>query len=203
MAFSPLTHKLIESLRCLPGVGPKTAQRMAFHLLDRGRDKGLCLAQTINQALQQIGFCASCRTFSETETCKICDNLSRDNSVLCIVETPADIVAIEQTAVFRGYYFVLMGHLSPLDGIGPKELGMEQLQQRLQNSEIKEIIVATSHTVEGEATAYYISEMAKPLNIKVSRIAQGIPLGGELEFVDSRTLAGALTSRTAYENDPA
>ncbi|MGD9153391.1 MAG: recombination mediator RecR [Gammaproteobacteria bacterium] len=201
MDFSPLTHKLIEALRCLPGVGPKTAQRMAFHLLDRERENGKYLAQTINQAMQQVGYCQTCRTFSETDTCRLCTNPARDSSILCIVETPADIVAIEQTAAYQGRYFVLMGHLSPLDGIGPNELGMEQLQCHLQNNQIKEIIIATNHTAEGEATAYYIAESAKPFNIKISRIAYGVPLGGELEYVDSRTIAGALQNRTSYENE--
>lgn len=199
MEFSPLTTELIQALRCLPGVGPKTAQRMAFHLLDRDRENGRKLAQTIDQAMQNIGHCQNCRTFSETEICKLCANPTRNSKLLCVVETPADIVAIEQTASFDGYYFVLMGHLSPLDGIGPNELGMEQLQQRLQNN-IEEIIIATNHTTEGEATAYYIAELAKPFGIKTSRIAHGVPLGGELEFVDSRTIAEALAHRTLYEN---
>jgi len=199
MDFSPLTNKLIQALRCLPGVGPKTAQRMAFHLLDHNRENGKHLAQTIDQAIQQIGHCNTCRTFSETETCKLCDNTNRDPNLLCIVETPADIVAIEQTAAFRGRYFVLMGHLSPLDGIGPNELGLEQFQRRLQTTDIKEIIIATNHTVEGEATAYYIAELAKPFKIKTSRIAHGIPLGGELGFTDSRTIASALANRITYE----
>lgn len=199
MEFSPLTNKLIQALRCLPGVGPKTAQRMAFHLLDRERENGKYLAQTINQAMQNIGYCKTCRTFSETDICKLCANPSRNPNLLCVVETPADIVAIEQTASFSGHYFVLMGHLSPLDGIGPNELGMEQLKQRLQNN-IEETIIATNHTVEGEATAYYIAELAKPFGIKTSRIAHGVPLGGELEFVDSRTIAEALSRRTLYES---
>lgn len=203
MAFSPLTDQLIKALRCLPGVGTKTAQRMAFYLLWRGRESGSHLAQTIDKAMCNIGYCKLCRTFSEMEYCQLCSNLSRDASSLCIVETPADIVAIEQTAAFHGYYFVLMGHLSPLDGIGPSELGMELLHARLQSSQIKEIIIATNHTVEGEATAHYISEMVKSYNIKVTRIAYGVPLGGELEFVDSRTLAGALIGRTIYAENEA
>lgn len=201
MNFSPLTNKLIDALRCLPGVGPKTAQRMAFHLLDRDRENGKYLAQTIDQAMRQVGYCQTCRTFSETDTCKLCANPTRDSSLLCIVETPADIVAIEQTAAYQGRYFVLMGHLSPLDGIGPNELGMEQLERHLQNNQIKEIIIATNHTAEGEATAYYIVELAKPFKIKISRIAYGVPLGGELEYVDSRTIAGAINNRTNYERN--
>jgi recombination protein RecR len=200
MDFSPLTNQLIQALRCLPGVGPKTAQRMAFHLLDRERENGKYLAQIIDQAMQHIGYCQNCRTFSETDICKLCANKSRNPNLLCIVETPADIVAIEQTASFSGHYFVLMGHLSPLDGIGPNELGMEQLKQRLSETKIEEIIIATNHTVEGEATAYYIAELAKPFGIKTSRIAHGVPLGGELEFVDSRTIAEALNHRTLYES---
>jgi recombination protein RecR len=197
MAFSPLIDQLIEALRCLPGVGPKTAQRMAFYLLDRNRENGKHLAKTVAQAMQQIGYCESCRTFSETKTCKICSNPNRDPSLLCVVETPADVIAIEQTVTYRGYYFVLMGHLSPLDGIGPNELGLNQLQKKLNAADVREIIIATNHTVEGEATAHYISEMAKPLKLQISRIAHGVPLGGELEFVDSRTLAGALANRIA------
>lgn len=202
MVFSPLTEQLIKALRYLPGVGPKTAQRMAFHLLDKNRENGQKLAAAISQALEQVDYCQSCRTFSETPICKLCANQKRDPAILCIVETPADVMAVEQTAVFHGYYFILHGHLSPLDGIGPQELGTQHLSTRLQNNNLKEIIIATSHTVEGEATAYYIAEMAKSHQLAITRIAHGVPLGGELEFVDSRTLAGALTSRTSYDNDP-
>ena len=199
MIFSPLIDQLIESLRCLPGVGPKTAQRMAFYLLEQHRDKGIHLSQSIEKAMTNIKHCQKCRTFSETETCALCASTKRDPKLLCIVETPADVIAIEQTGVFRGYYFVLMGHISPLDGIGPEKLGFDLLQSRLTNSEISEIIIATNHTIEGEATAHYITELVKALKIKTSRIAHGIPLGGELEYVDSGTLADALAGRRNYD----
>jgi len=195
MAFSPLIDQLIDSLRCLPGVGPKTAQRMAFYLLNHNRDQGLQLSQSLDHAMKQVGHCNQCRTFSETELCQLCTNSKRDVQLLCIVETPADILAIEQTGVYRGYYFALMGRLSPLDGIGSDEIGIPQLRTRLSDNHIKEVIIATSHTIEGEATAHYISEIVKPLNLKLSRIAHGVPLGGELEFVDSGTLADALADR--------
>ena len=201
MTISPLIEQLIEALRqCLPGVGPKTAQRMAFHLLERDRTQGQHLAGTIDTAMKNIGHCKQCRTWSETETCKLCANTSRDHTSLCIVETPADVLAIEQTSIYRGYYFVLMGRLSPLDGIGPEEIGINELYQRVNNADIKEIILATGHTVEGEATAHYITEIINPLHLKISRIAHGVPSGGELEFIDSRTLTDALASRTPYEN---
>lgn len=195
MSFSPLTNQLIDALRCLPGVGPKTAQRMAFHLLERDRENGKHLSEIIHQAMNKIGHCEKCRTFSETPLCNICQNPKRDPSLICLVETPADILAIEQTHIYQGLYFVLMGHLSPLDGIGPDELGLNILQKQLTESPIKEIILATSHTVEGEATAHYIKELIKPFNMKISRIAHGIPMGGELEYIDSRTLADALMDR--------
>jgi len=195
MSFSPLIEQLIEAFRCLPGVGPKTAQRMAFHLLHQNRDKGNHLAQAIQTAMKDIGRCHCCHNFSETDICQLCQNPKRDTTSLCIVESPADVLAIEQTSIYRGHYFVLMGHLSPIDGIGPQELGLHKLRERLTHETITEIILATNHTVEGEATAYYITEMAKPLNIKISRIARGIPSGGELEYIDSRTLTDALNSR--------
>lgn len=198
MNISPLFDQLTEALQqYLPGVGPKTAQRMTLHLLERDRNQGIYLAKTIDQAMRQIGHCQHCRIWSETEICKLCKNPNRDPTILCVVETPADVFAIEQTSVYSGYYFVLMGHLSPLDGIGPKEIGVTQLSQQV-NANVQEIILATSHTIEGEATARYITEIVKPLHIKISRIAHGIPSGGELESIDSRTLANALVSRTSY-----
>jgi len=200
MSFSPSIEQLTQALRHLPGVGPKTAQRMTFHLLERDRKKGLILANAIKEALEKVGHCKRCRTFSETEVCNICANDKRNNELLCIVETPADILAIEQASIYRGFYFVLMGHLSPIDGIGPSDIGLDILKTRLEADDIKEIILATNHTVEGEATAYYISEMAKPFHIKMTRIAHGVPLGGELEYVDSRTLAEAITNRKSIEN---
>lgn len=195
MQFSPLLEQLIDALRCLPGVGPKTAQRMAFQLLERGRDKGKQLAKTLHDAMQQIRHCEQCRTFSETELCRLCQSPHRDPSLLCIVESPADIVAVEHMGSYRGLYFVLMGHLSPLDGIGPEDLGMKQLSTLLSKEIVKEVILATNPTVEGEATAHYISELIKPYAIKATRIAHGVPLGGELEYIDSGTLAHAFAGR--------
>lgn len=195
MHFSPLLEQLIEALRCLPGVGPKTAQRMAFQLLERGRENGKNLARVLHDAMQNITHCQSCRTFSESELCKLCASSNRDPSLLCIVETPIDMVAVEQIGMYRGLYFVLMGHLSPLDGIGPEEIGIRQLNTLLGNGKIKEVILATNPTVEGEATAHYISELVKPRSIKVTRIAHGVPLGGELEYIDSGTLAHAFAGR--------
>lgn len=195
MSFSPLINQLIESLRCLPGVGPKSAQRMAFHLLERNREKGLVLSKTLVEAIEQVGHCQQCRTLSELNICQICSNPKRDSSVLCVVESPADILAIEQTRVFHGHYFVLMGRLSPLDGIGPEELKLHELKDKMMQSNIRELIIATNHTVEGEATAYYISEMVKSLDLKISRLAHGVPMGGELEYIDSGTLANALMDR--------
>lgn len=196
MAFSPLLEQLIESLRCLPGVGPKTAQRMAFQLLERGREKGKHLAKTIQDAMHHIHHCKKCRTFSETELCKICASPQRDASLLCVVESPVDILAVEQMGNYRGYYFTLMGHLSPLDGIGPDDLGMKELSILLSKQNIKEVIIATNPTVEGEATAHYISELLKQYGVKMTRIAHGVPFGGELEYIDSGTLAHAFAGRS-------
>ncbi len=195
MRFSPLLEQLIDSLRCLPGVGPKTAQRMALQLLTRGRDNGRRLAQNLNDAMEKINHCADCRIFSEADFCEICLSQHRDSSLLCIVENPIDVNAIEQTAQFRGKYFVLFGHLSPLDGIGPQEIGIAKLKQHFEKKTIKETIIATNPTVEGEATAHYISELAKQYAIKVTRIARGVSLGSELEYIDSNTLAHALAGR--------
>lgn len=195
MVLSPLLEQLIEALRTLPGVGPKTAQRMAFQLLERGRDNGKRLAKSLLDAMENISHCKSCRTFSEVELCYVCSAPNRDRSLLCIVESPIDTLAVEQMGSYRGLYFVLMGHLSPLDGIGPEDLGLSQLTILLSQQTIKEIIIATNPTVEGEATAHYISEMIKPYQIKVSRIAHGVPLGGELEYIDSGTLARAFSGR--------
>jgi recombination protein RecR len=195
MLFSPLLQQLIEALRCLPGVGPKTAQRMAFQLLERSRENGKQLAQTLHDAMQKIGHCQRCRTFSETDLCKLCASPHRDATLLCIVESPVDMVAVEQMGSFRGVYFILMGHLSPLDGIGPDDIGIKQLSAELARGTIKEVILATNPTVEGEATAHYISELVKQHQIKTTRIAHGVPLGGELEFIDSGTLAHAFAGR--------
>lgn len=195
MLFSPLLEQLIESLRCLPGVGPKTAQRMAFQLLERGRENGRQLAQTLQDAMQRIGHCQQCRTFSESTLCQLCSSSQRDASLLCIVESPIDMVAVEQMGSYRGLYFILMGHLSPLDGIGPDDIGMKHLRVHLAQGVIKEVILATNPTVEGEATAHYISELVKQNGIKTTRIAHGVPLGGELEYIDSGTLAHAFAGR--------
>jgi recombination protein RecR len=190
-----LLAQLIDALRCLPGVGPKTAQRMAFHVLERDRAGGLRLAQVLGEAIERIGRCSSCRTLTEEATCELCANEKRDNRLLCVVESPTDVLAIEQATGYSGRYFVLGGRLSPLDGIGPEELGLDQLASRLDQVEIKELILATNPTVEGEATAYYIGELASERGIKATRIAHGVPLGGELEYVDGGTLAHAFSGR--------
>lgn len=194
----PLLQQLISALRCLPGVGAKSAQRMAYHLLERDRDGGRQLARILLDAMDNIGHCARCRTLSESEICRICENPHRDPSLLCIVETPADLALIEQAIDYRGSYFVLGGHLSPLDGIGPREIGLDQLDRRLADGSVSEIILATNPTVEGEATAQYIHDMARARNIKTTRIAQGVPMGGELEYVDGATLAHAFRGRSEF-----
>lgn len=193
--FSPLIDDLMASLRCLPGVGPKSAQRMALHLLERDRAGAERLSQSLHKAVEGVGRCQRCRTLTEQAHCGICANNRRDNSLLCVVETPGDVLAIEQAGTYQGKYFVLLGHLSPIDGIGPEDIGVDQLINLLQQEPITEVILATNPTVEGEATAYYISERAKNLNVTVSRIAHGVPLGGELEFIDGGTLAHAFSSR--------
>ena len=193
--MSPLLEQLIDALKCLPGVGPKSAQRMAFHLLERNRNGATVLSEALTNAVENIGSCKICRTLSEDEICETCSDKGRDDSALCVVETPLDVLAIEQTSEFRGKYFVLMGHLSPLDGIGPDELGLGLLERRMAQGEIKEVILATNPTVEGETTAHYISEMANEHNVMATRIAHGVPLGGELEYIDSGTLAHAFSGR--------
>ena len=196
MQTSPLLTQLMEALRCLPGVGPKSAQRMAFTLLQRDRSGGMRLAQALTRAMSEIGHCADCRTFTEQEVCNICSNPRRqENGQICVVESPADIYAIEQTGQYSGRYFVLMGHLSPLDGIGPEELGLEILERRLKDEHIKELILATNPTIEGDATAWYIADMARAAGVAVSRIAHGVPVGGELELVDGTTLSHSLMGR--------
>ena len=195
MTPSPLFNRLLEALRCLPGVGPKSAQRMALHLLERNREGGRKLAETLQEALTKIGHCRRCRNLSETELCALCANPNRDHSLLCVVETPADVLAVEQATGFRGLYFVLMGHLSPLDGIGPVELGLDQLEAHLHQGEVKEVILATNPTVEGGATAHYIAELAREHGIRATRIAHGVPLGGELEYIDGGTLSHAFAGR--------
>jgi recombination protein RecR len=191
----PLLDELIEALRCLPGVGPRSSQRMAFHLLERDREGGRHLAKVMLEAMDRIGHCRKCRTFTEAEVCRLCASPNRDGSVLCVVETPADVAAIEQAVDYRGRYFVLGGRLSPLDGIGPREIGLDLLEQRLEQGEVVELILATNPTVEGEATAHYIGEMARTRGIRTTRIAHGVPVGGELELVDGGTLAHAFAGR--------
>lgn len=196
---SPLIQRLITALCCLPGVGPKSAQRSALHLLERRREQALALASALEEAATQVKNCARCRTLTEFEVCALCENPERETSELCIVETPSDIMAIERTHSFKGYYFVLMGRLSPLDGIGPDELGIEQLKERLKEGVVEEIILATNPTVEGEATAHYIAEQLKPFSVRITRLAHGVPLGGELDYLDAGTLVHALRARLAIE----
>lgn len=195
MADKPLLDQLIESLRCLPGVGAKTAQRMALHLLQRDRAGGARLAAILAESVRSIGHCRSCRTLTEDDECALCRSTQRDDGLLCVVENPADVIALEQVTSYKGRYFVLGGRLSPLDGIGPAELGMDQLAQRLDGLRPQEVILALPTTVEGEATAHYIAELAAERGIATSRIAHGVPLGGELEYVDGGTLAHAFAGR--------
>ena len=196
MKHSPHLAGLIDALRALPGVGPKTAQRMAFHLLQEGRPGARALAEALDAALESVARCRRCRMLTEGELCAICAAPQRDAALLCAVESPADVVAIEQSGGFRGRYFVLMGHLSPLDGIGPAELGLDEFEGLLAAGEVREVILATNPTVEGEATAHYLGELALRRGLKASRIAHGVPVGGELEYVDGGTLAHALAGRT-------
>jgi len=199
MSFSPLIDELITAFKCLPGVGAKSAQRMSFNLLERNRDGALRLSQALHNAMEHINNCEQCRTFTEAQLCTICSNPMRSESEqICVVESPQDVLAIEQTLQFKGTYFVLMGHLSPIDGIGPAEIGLDILQQRLSQEKIQEVILATNPTVEGEATAHYISQMCKKHAIKATRIAHGVPVGGELEYIDGNTLIHALSGRKDF-----
>lgn len=195
--FSTLTNELIDALQCLPGVGKKTAQRMTLHLLERDRDAAKQLSQSLSAAMDNVGHCAQCRGYTEEQLCALCNSPRRDAATLCVVETPADVMAIEQGAAYSGLYFVLMGRLSPLDGIGPEELGLDLLEQRLASAGVEELILATNPTVEGEATAHYIGQIALKHAVKVSRIAYGVPVGGELEYVDGGTLSHAFSRREA------
>ncbi len=192
---TPLLQQLIDALRCLPGVGGKTAQRMALHLLERDRDGARHLSRTLAEAAERIGNCASCRNLTEDTLCAICRSPQRDASLLCVVEGPVDLLAIEQATGFRGRYFVLFGRLSPLDALGPRELGMDLLERRLSSGEIQELIIATNPTVEGEATAHYVAQLAGKAAVAATRLAHGVPLGGELEFIDRGTLAHAFGAR--------
>jgi len=195
MSLSPLIQQLINALRALPGVGPKSAQRMAFHLLEREQDAALVLSRVLEKSVNELGRCQSCSTLSETDVCPLCSDLSRNPKQMCVVETPMDVLALEQTGSFNGFYYVLGGHLSPLDGIGPDDIGVSSLVLRVQEQVVEELILATNPTVEGEATAHYIAEQLRDLPVKVTRIAHGVPVGGELEYVDGGTLAHALAGR--------
>jgi recombination protein RecR len=192
---SPLLAELIEALRCLPGVGAKSAQRMALHVLERDRVGAKRLAEKLAAAVERIGNCTRCRTFSEESVCALCASASRDGALLCVVETPVDQLAIEQATGYRGRYFVLLGRLSPLDGLGPREIGLDLLAQRLGEGEVQELIVATNPTVEGEATAHMHAHIARAAGVRASRLAHGVPLGGELEYIDRGTLAHAFGGR--------
>ena len=195
MSNPPALERLVESLRCLPGVGPKSALRMAYHLLQRDRKGASNLAQALDNALQVISHCSLCNNFSEQPVCTLCASEKRDGSLLCVVEMPTDLLMLEQTQAFNGRYFVLMGRLSPLDGIGPRDIHLDRLLKRAQDGVVREVILATNYTVEGEATAHYVSELLHSRGLSVSRIARGLPMGGEIEHVDSGTLAQALMER--------
>ncbi len=204
MKDQTLMDQVVDAFRCLPGVGPKSAQRMMLYLLERDREGGRRLADMLSRAMDDIANCRVCRNLTESETCEICSDRSRDPAVLCIVENPADVLAIEQSGGYRGYYFVLMGTLSPIDGRGPEEIGIDHLVNRCEESQqgpVQEVILAVSSTVEGEATAHYIAEALSHLTISLSRIAQGIPLGGELEYVDGITLTHAIEGRKTIARD--
>ena len=196
MSFSPLTQQLIDAMCALPGIGPKSAQRLAFKLLgDTGKTKGLHLAHALKAAMDQVGHCQRCRNYTELSVCELCNSAKRNAQLLCVVESPADLVAIEQTASYNGLYFVLQGHLSPLEGIGPEDLALDALLHRIRSEGINEVILATNSTMEGEATAQYIAAQIDPSNITCTRIAHGVPMGGELEYIDGGTLGHAFTSR--------
>ncbi|ALZ84374.1 recombination protein RecR [Pseudomonas oryzihabitans] len=194
MSFSPLIRQLIDALRVLPGVGQKSAQRMALQLLERERQGGLRLASALSAAMEGVGYCRQCRTLSESEICGFCSDTRRDDSLLCVVEGPMDVFAVEQTG-YRGRYFVLKGHLSPIDGLGPDAIGVPELERRVSEGGFQEMIIATNPTVEGEATAYYIAHLLAPKGLTISRIAHGVPLGGELDLVDGGTLTHAFAGR--------
>lgn len=200
MSTAPLLEQLIEALRCLPGVGQKSAQRMAYQLLERDRDGGRRLGLALVAAVEGVGHCERCRDFSELPVCPVCASASRDAHLLCAVESPADRLAIEQATGYRGLYFVLQGRLSPLDGIGPAELGLDLLARRLAEGSVSELIIATNPTVEGEATAHYLAQLAREAGVRPSRLAHGLPLGGELEYIDRGTLAHAFGTRQEAGN---
>jgi recombination protein RecR len=195
--MSPLIEQLIEALRILPGVGPKSAQRMVLHLLERNPQGGLKLADCLKATIEGIDHCSKCRNLTENDLCSICDNPARNKAQICVVENPADVIAIEQAGGYKGHYFVLMGHLSPIDGVGPNDLGISDLVHNVKSGQVEEVILAVNPTVEGEATSHYISELLRPANITLSRLAHGIPVGGELEYIDGGTIAYALEGRKA------
>ncbi|WP_376707941.1 recombination mediator RecR [Kangiella sp. TOML190] len=196
---SPLIKKLIDAFCCLPGVGPKSAQRMAYHLLERNREAGVQLSQALAESMEKVNHCSRCRDFTEAKTCYLCLSEARDKSLLCVVESPADVYAIEATGGFKGTYFVLMGHLSPLDGIGPDDIGLKELKALVEVEAPSEVILATNATVEGEATAHFIAEMLRSEQLEISRLASGVPLGGELEYIDGGTLSQSLSERRPYQ----
>jgi recombination protein RecR len=197
MIFTPRLQQLLNALRCMPGVGPKSAQRIAFHLLDRDRDGAQALVEALAASLEHVRSCERCRMLAEASLCLFCLDKKRDHERLCVVESPADVIAIEESGGYRGVYFVLMGRLSPLDGIGAEQLGVPLLAQRLQSGGITELVLATSATVEGEATAAFLASLARQHGVDATRIAHGVPMGGELEYVDGNTLSLAIASRTA------
>lgn len=198
--IDPQLQRLVNALTCMPGIGNKSAQRIALHLLERNREGATQMGESLIEAMESIAHCKTCRNYTSAEYCAICLDDRRDSGVICVVETPADMLAIEQAGVFRGRYFILMGRLSPLDGLGPDELGLSTLMSMLEGGQCGELIVATSATAEGEATAFYLSEAAKKYDVKVSRIAHGIPMGGELEYIDQDTLMHALARREVIES---
>lgn len=199
MKNPPALEQLIDSLLCLPGVGPKSAQRMAYYLLQRDRKGASKLALSLDSALQVVSHCRLCNTFSEQPICQLCDDANRDKSLLCVIEMPTDLMMLENTHAYSGLYFVLMGRLSPLDGVGPKEINLDKLIKRARDGVVQEVILATNYTVEGDATAHYVSELLRARNIKTSRIARGMPMGGEIEYVDSGTLAQAMIERRSIK----
>ncbi|MGQ7249274.1 recombination mediator RecR [Halomonas sp. V046] len=201
MSFSPLVEQLMDALRVLPGVGPKTAQRMAMHLLERNREGGERLAGVMREAVERVGYCRRCRTLTEEELCGLCQSPRRDDTLLCVVESPADMLAIEEAGGFMGRYFVLHGHLSPLDGIGPEDIGLDQLETLMENESIEEVVLATNPTVEGEATAHYIAAQIQRHGARLSRLAYGVPMGGELEYVDGGTLSRAFSGRLPFQGE--
>ncbi|OEY67736.1 recombination mediator RecR [Marinobacter sp. X15-166B] len=195
MSFSPLVDELVDALRCLPGVGQKTAQRMAFHLLEKGRTGGTRLADALGSAMIGVQRCERCQNFADASECGICQDRARNTGTICVVESPSDLLAIEQAGDYRGGYFVLMGHLSPIDGVGPADIGIERLIERIDAEHTRELILATNPTVEGEATAHYIADRLDGRNVLITRLAHGIPVGGELGYVDGFTLTHAFRGR--------